>query len=64
MATPKILRPTSAPVSVRHCISLCVTTSKCSPAPSHSTSPRQHSALPMKAAGKRYMTNHGMAKVH
>ena len=31
-------------------------------APSHSTSPRQHSALPTKSAGKRYITNHGISQ--
>ena len=39
----------------------CVIGAKRSPAPSHKTSPRQHSALPTKSAGKRYMTNHGIA---
>ena len=53
--------PTSSGVSVRHCMAACAIGSKRSAAPSHSTSPRQHSALPTKAAGKRYMTNHGIS---
>ena len=39
----------------------CAIGSKRSSAPSHNTSPRQHSALPTNAAGKRYITNHGIS---
>ena len=54
-------RPTSSGVSVRHCMAACAIGSNRSAAPSHSTSPRQHNSLPTKAAGKRYMTNHGIS---
>jgi hypothetical protein len=53
MATPKMSRPISSAVSARHCMSAWAIVSNVPSARSHSTSPRQHSPLPTKSAGKR-----------
>ena len=56
-------RPASSGASARQVWRSCLIEAKVSFAPSHSTSPRQHSSLPTNSAGKRYMMKTGMPSV-